>query len=383
MNFVCAKSALVTGVRLAGYALGTRTSMPILGGVKLTVRGESLELYATDLERALSCTVPIKNSGPDGSTVLNGSVFVRIAQHLPEDEEIQIKGSDSDSTVVHLSCGETSFDLPTLPVEDYPEAFSLPDTKVAALEAAKFHRALEQTSFAALKAGETTRLSLTGVAIVLKDGAAKLVATNGYRLSLKTIDVTEILEEGEFLVEAGVLGDLDRVLSQLGVDEVVLFRGEGQLYFQAGDVVFMAKTIAEEFPDFERVIPKDNPIALSFNRRALYDTLQRMAITAAEESGAVTVRASSEETAVRISSSSKDKGEGEERVRLATAPESDIDVAFKAEYLLDALKRMDSEEIALHLSSSDKAGLIEPSGDPFAEQDAGFLYVCMPVRLTS
>lgn len=382
MNFVCMKNDLVFGVKLASYALGTRSSMPILSGLKMEIEGSRLRLQATDLERAVRCEIPIDNQAGDESVVLNGAILSQIAAHLPEDERISLKTDEQDGTVVKLQCGEALFDLPTLAVEDYPEIPPLPQTKIASFKVARFHRGLDQTAFAALKAGETTRLSLTGVDIVLKDASLKMVATNGYRLAMKTAGVKEILEEGEYLIEAGVLTDLDRVLSQLEGETVDLYKGEGQLFFQSTGVTFMAKTIAEEFPDFDRVIPKESPIALIFDRPAFLEALQRIEITAAEESGAVTLRVTNEESAARMNSSSKEKGEAEERVRLKKVPEEGIEISFKAEYLIDALKRMSSEEVALWLSDSEKAGLIEPYGERTAPEDEGFLYVCMPVRLS-
>ena len=381
MDLVLMKDDLVFGVKLASYALGTRSSMPILSGLKFEFAGDKLRLSATDLERAVQCEIPVENNGQDETVILNGAVLSQIASRLPADDRVSLKHDESDGGVVKLRCGEALFDLPTLPVEDYPEIPPLPPDKVATLRIDLFHRGLEQTAFAALKAGETTRLSLTGVDLVLKGGSLKMVATNGYRLAMKTIGAEEILEEGEYLIEAGVLTDLDRVLSQLNGDTVEIYKGSGQLFFRAGGVTFMAKTIAEEFPDFERVIPKDNPISLFFDRHALLEALQRIEITAAEESGAVTFRVTPEESAARINSSSKEKGEAEERVRLRKVPQAEIEISFKAEYLIDALKRMASDEVGLWLTDPEKAGLIEPAGETISPQDEGFLYVCMPVRL--
>jgi DNA polymerase-3 subunit beta len=383
MDFVCLKDDLVFGVRLASYALGTRSSMPILAGLKMEITGNQLRLQATDLERAVRCEIPIENAAGDEAIVLNGTVFNQIASHLPADEKISLQSAADDGTTIKVRCGEASFDLPTLPLEDYPEVAPLPSSKVASVKAAQFHRGLEQTAFAALKAGETTRLNLTGVNLVLKGEHLRMVATNGYRLAVKTIGVEEIHEEGEYLIEASVLTDLDRVLSQVGQPTVDFYRGEGQLFFHTGDVTFMARTIAEEFPDFERVIPKDNPIGLTFDRRTLLEALQRIEITAAEDSGAITLRADAEESAVQINSSSKDKGKAEERVRLKKVPGESVEVSFRGEYVVDALKRLDSEEIALWLAAAEKAGLIEPAGEAIADGDQGFLYVCMPVRLST
>jgi len=351
------KDDLVRGVRLASYALGTRSSMPILAGLKMEITGNQLRLQATDLERAVRCELEIENAAGDEAVVLNGAVFNQIASHLPADEKISLKSEAEDGTTVKVRCGEAAFDLPTLPLEDYPEIAPLPSTKIASVQTAGFHRGLDQTSFAALRAGETTRLNLTGVNLVLKGEHLKMVATNGYRLAVKTIEV--------------------------GRPTVDFYRGEGQLFFQAGTVTFMARTIAEDFPDFERVIPEDNPIALAFDRKALLEALQRIEITAAEDSGAITLAAVAEESAVQITSSSKDKGRAEERVRLKKAPTEGVEISFRGEYVVDALKRLDSEEIALWLAAPERAGLIEPSGEKIVENDQGFLYVCMPVRLST
>jgi len=384
MDLVCLKSDLVFGVRLASHALGARSSMPILAGLKLEIAGDVIRLQATDLERALRCEIPIvENKGGDEAVVLNGTVLNQIAAHLPADERISLTTDPENGTTVKLQCGEATFELPTLPVEDYPEISPLPSTKVATVRIDQFHKGLEQTAFSAFKVAETTRLSLTGVNLVLKDSQLRMVATNGYRLSLKTIDVDEIHEEGEYLIEASVLTDLDRVLALVTSDTVDMYRDDGQIFFHAGGVAFMARTIAEEFPDFERVIPKDNPISLVFDRRSILETLQRTQITAAEDSGAISIQANADESAVQIKSSSNDKGVAEERVRLKQVPSQTIEIKFRAEYIIDALKRFSSEEVCLWLSGSEKAGLIEPAGDAIVESDQGFLYVCMPVRLPS
>ena len=382
MDLVCLKNDLVFGVRLASHALGTRSSMPILAGLKLEIVGNQLRLQATDLERAVRCEIPIENKAGDESIVLNGSVFNQIASHLPPDERISLTSKSEDGTSIQVRCGEVTFDLPTLPTDDYPEIAPLPAAKTATVSIPQFQRGLNQTVFAAKKAGQTTRLSLTGVNLVLKSDHLKLVTTDGYRLAMKTIDIQDIREEAEYLVDASVLTDLDRVLSQLQADTVDIYKGKGQLFFQAAGVTFMARTIAEEFPDFDRVIPKNNSISLVFDRKTLLDALQRIEITAAEDSGAISMKAMPEESAVVIASSSRDKGEAEERVRLQNVPNQGIEISFNANLVIDGLKHLASDEVGFWLEGSLSAALMEPAGDTIPASDHGFLYVCMPVNLT-
>lgn len=383
MDFVCLKNDLVFGVRLASHALGTRSSMPILAGLKLEIEGSQLRLQATDLERAVQCEIPIENKAGNESVVLNGAVFNQIASHLPPDERISLTSKADDGTSVQVRCGEVTFDLPTLLAEDYPDTAPLPAAKTATISISQFQRGLNQTVFAAKKAGQTTRLNLTGVNLVLKTDHLKLVTTDGYRLAMKTVEIQDIREEGEYLIDAGVLTDLDRVLAQLDTDVVDIYRGEGQLFFHAAGVTFMAKTIAEEFPDFDRVIPKNNQISLVFDRKALLDALQRMEITAAEDSGAISLTATPDESAVVVTSSSRDKGEAEERVRLQNVPSEGIRISFNASLLIDGLKHMASDEVGFWLAAPLQAALMEPAGDKIPASDHGFLYVCMPVNLSN
>ena len=148
MDLVCLKNDLVFGVRLASHALGTRSSMPILAGLKLEIEGNQLRLQATDLERAVRCEIPIENKGENESIVLNGSVFNQIASHLPSDERISLTSKADDGTSVQVRCGEVTFDLPTLPADDYPDISPLPSTKTATVSIAQFQRGLNQTILA-------------------------------------------------------------------------------------------------------------------------------------------------------------------------------------------------------------------------------------------
>ena len=378
MEIVCSREDLVFGVRTTSHALGGRTSMPILGGIRFRTTGEGVELGATDLECSIQCTVPAQTQG-EGTVVCPGQVLSQLVTRLPEADEIKLEEADGK---VRLVCGEAVFDLLTLPSEEFPELPKPQGDPLCRLPLEALLRAISQTAFAALRASETTRLALTGVDLVLRDGTIKFAATNGYRLAIKRVTVEGLPEgyDASFLIDAQILGDLHRVLSATSADEVTIYEEGGQLHFSAGPVLFSSRLIQEQFPDFERVIPRDNEIGLFLPREAFLETLRRMEITATEESGAVTLKVAADETAVEVSSASKDKGEGRERVRLAKAPGKDIEIAFKAEYLIDALRRMDSDQVALWLSAPERAGLIEPAGD-IAPGDEGFIYVCMPVRL--
>lgn len=378
MNITFRREDLEFGVRTVSHALGGRTAMPILSGIKLTTLGQEIEFSATDLERAIRCRVPAQVE-TRGSAVLPGQLLAQLVGRLPAVTEAQLEAVDAQ---VRLRCGPATFELPLLPAEDYPQLPEPVSDPLGQIPTEQFLRALAQTAFAALKASETTRLALTGVDIVLKEGAAKFAATNGYRLAIKRVPVLNLPEryEGSLLVDAGILADVHRVLSGLPVETTTLYVETGQVHFQVGSVTFSCRLIQEQFPDFERVIPKDNQIGLFLPREEFLETLRRMELFAAAESGAVTLRATAQSTSLEVSAASRERGKSLEPVELTRPPARGIEIAFKAEYLIDALRRMESDQVALWLSAPERAGLLEPAGN-IAQADEGFLYVCMPVRL--
>lgn len=381
MDLVCSRGELTQAVKIVSRALGKARTMPILAGIKLEVTGNTLKLYATDLERAIGCAIGCENRAEDETLILNGEIFSKITSVLPA-EEVKIKTVDDK---VEILSGSVRFDLFTMPLEDYPEIPPLPAEKLCTLEREKLQRGLEQTTFAALSARETSRLSLTGVDMVFKGSTLKLVATNGYRLALKELSAIKYQQAagGEYLVDSDSLKDLNSILTQIETEEVEIYQEGSNLFFAAGpavapqahQVIFSARLIAEEYPDFEKVIPKENKIGLALDRGAFLDALLRAQITTAEESGAVILRA--EEATLFLSSCAAEKGETEERVNLKK-PVEKITVSFKAEYLIDALKRMSSSEVTFWLADPESAGLLEPAD---GEEDSGFIYVCMPIRL--
>lgn len=375
IDFTCKTQDLIRGMDIAKRTLGSGDEMPILAGVKLQVGSERLHLTSTNLEMATTCNISITNEQDAATLVLKGDVLAQITNRLPEKGKARFRTNPEDSQEVQVSCGGIEFELFQLPVEDYPSVPQKPEQPAFTIQKHQFRTGLKQTTFAALKAKETTRLSLTGVNTILNDDQLKLVATNGYRMALKTLRVNNTEQtEDTFLIDAGALQEWDRIMSHTSSDRIEVYASDSEVFFSCDDIVFSDKLIMEQFPEFEGVIPSDNDLPLYLNRNGLLQTLRRAEITANEESGEVKLHAGEGEDVLQLSSSSPEKGEFSEDVQLHETFKGDITVAFKAEFLIDALRRMEGDQIVLWLADSDTAGLMEP-----VEEQSDFLYVCMPI----
>jgi len=374
IDFKCDTEDLIYGMDVVKRSIGSGRDMPILSGVKLDIRGDELKLTSTDLEMTTRCTIPVTNLKDSATVVLKGDVLAKIMQRIPEDGEVRLTSDPEKNQKVELSSGQINFDLFQLSTADYPEIDKLPEEPVATMDANELKDAIKQTTFAALKAKETTRLSLTGVNTIFGEDQLKMIATNGYRMSIKTVPFSDVEEKMTLLIESSALSELDRILSGTESDEVTIYASKSEVFFVADDVVFSDKLIMEEFPEYEAVIPKDNELPLKLDRERTLDTLARAEITASEESGAVQVTAEEGSDGLTIYSSSPEKGELEEVIELLEPSKGDVQISFKAEFLIDALRRMENDKVVLWLLDSDTAGLLEP-----AEGEGDFIYVCMPI----
>jgi len=373
MNFKCSKTDITFGVKNASRALGSGSALPILAGIKLETSGNNLNLIATDLERTIIVTVPIENQGDDGAYVLNGQLLAKITGMLPEDELEMVMDESGDK--VTISSGEAKFELLLQPIEDYPDVLTTPDDTLLSIPREHLVRALERTAFAAMSAKETSRLNLTGVDIVTDGDKLRLVATNGYRLALKEETLTTEVPDGEYLVDADSLKELQSILSSLKDEEVQVAHHNDHLFFTTPMMTFASRVIQEEYPNIDRVIPKDNNKGVYLSKDAFFGALQRAEITTAPESGAVVLEVI--DSHLLVKSQSAEKGQTEERIPILK-PVEPIKISFRGEYLIDALRRMSSDEVVVWLKDSESAGLLETVDD---ESDQGFIYVCMPIRL--
>ena len=316
----------------------------------------------------------LSNLKSSATVVLKGDVLAKIMQRIPEEGEVRLKSDPEENQKVELSSGAITFDLFQLSREDYPSVEELPEEPIARINVDELKEAIKQTTCAALKAKETTRLSLTGVKTIFSEDQLKMVATNGYRMSVKTIPLAHVDEPNDLLIESGALTELDRILSSTDSDEVSVYASKSEVFFVSDDVIFSDKLIMEQFPEYEAVIPDDNELPLKLDRDRTLETLARAEITASEESGAVKLTAEEGSDGLTMYSSSPEKGELEEVVELLETSKGDVEISFKAEFLIDALRRMSAEEVVLWLLDSETAGLLEP-----AKGEGDFLYVCMPI----
>jgi DNA polymerase III subunit beta len=377
MGIVVERQSLMNGLSLVQGIVERRNTVPILGHVLIEPDAQSIRLAATDLEVGISTQVPCK-SGKEKSLTLNARKLFEIVRET-EGEEFSINSLDNDW--VELKCGRSRFKMMGLDPRSFPAMPSQstkadgPKKSVKAaltISAAVLATMIDKTIFSV--SPDEARYNLSGVYLEAHDaGKARMVATDGHRLSMIDRVVPGFAMEGGTIIPRKGLTELRKLLDQGGESEVKLLL-DGQLAsLKRGPTEVSMRLVEGEFPDYRGVVPKQTKYHIKVGRDALQASIKRAAIFSNERYHGVKLALAA--GSLTVSSTSPEMGEASETIDVDYRGD-EFSVGFNAAYLLQALAVIPAEsEIDLGLSDEASPGLLR------TPSDSEFSYVVMPMRL--
>ena len=365
MHLEADRDTLVECSQAVLRVVSPRATHPVLGGIRITASGGSVELAATDLEIFVAVTEQVATP-EEGVVVVPGKLFGEVLRSLPTGRvSIATNGSE-----VSIRAGRTEFSLSTLANEDFPEFAHAEDRTTAVAEAGELARALKQVVRAA--STDEVRPVLTGVLWSFSEGSVRLVATDSYRLALREVVLKEGPPEGDMVIPGRALSELGRHLGAPGVGEVTIRVGETQATCTAGRTRLVTRLIEGEFPKYRQLVPEGYPNRLTVDRGELAQAVQRVSVVA----GTNTPVKIHLDTTVRLTAVEAGVGEASEEVEGAAYQGEPMVVAFNPRFLGDGLDGLDGEEAILEVASPTKPGLLR------GKDHDEFTYIAMPVRLS-
>jgi DNA polymerase-3 subunit beta len=367
MKVICNRGALLDGLLMAANVVASRTPKPVLQCVKLTAEENTLTIAATDLEVAIRYSDNQVQIERAGETLVPADKLRDIVRESVDDtlsievanDNATIKGQDSKFTIYTQNPKEFP------PVPDF--------SGEADFEIAGGHlkQLIGQTLFAAAK--ESTRYAFNGVLVVAKGKTINLVSTDGRRLAQAKGDISnsgKLPKEGtKAIVPAKALQLIDKLIDD--PEAAVSFQiRENQVIFHTADATLTSNLVEGQFPPYEDVIPKDTDKAMTAGTADFLSAVRRAALLTTEESKGV--RLAFGKNGLKLTSRSPEAGEAE--VNFPCKFEgSEMEIGFNPQFLTEALRVVDTDEISLELTAPNRPGLLK--GGP------NFLYVIMPVNL--
>ena len=368
MKFSCSREAFLKPLQVVQGVVERRQALPILANVLLRCDEGSLMATATDMELELSVGV----SMPDceaGETTVPARKLLDICRSLPAEAPIEFR---LERDRVQLRSGRSRFQLSTLPVKDYPSSDGLSGEARLSLTQGELKQLLELTHFA--MAHQDVRYYLNGLLLEMGRRGLRAVATDGHRLAVAEMELEGAAEVDRSIIlpRKGVM-ELMRLLSG-GDEPVSLSMSSSAVQVELGDTRLTSKLIDGRFPDYERVIPREEQCdkRFSVDRETLRQSLQRVAILSNDKYRAVRVVLG--EGTLRLLATNPDQEQAEEEMEVAYDGEP-LEIGFNVSYLIDALVNLPSANAHLFMTDSSSSCLIR--GD-----EAGLCeYVVMPMRL--
>lgn len=367
MKFTITRDNLQQGLAAVAASVPTRTTLPVLSNLLIEAEEDGVRMSATDLDMAVSLTVPAEVAEAGGLTV-PAKKLQELARELPEFPVSVTTKADR----LELNCGRAVFRINGLPKEEFP---AFPDVSFEGswkVTGTVLQNLIRHTTFAV--STEESRPILNGVLWQFMDGEMRMVATNGHRLARMRVPAEAAgAPAADLIVPPKALAQVDRLFGP--EEEIEVARSENHLGFREGGRQIFTRLIEGPYPNYEQVIPKDNDRIAIVDRSALLQSLRRMAVVASEQTHRVRLLFGG--SMLRFMVETPDLGEASEELEVDYRGEP-LEIGFNASYLLEVLKFMPGEDVRLSFKASDRAAIVEPAA---GEEDTGFLCLVMPLRL--
>lgn len=344
-----------------------RTTIPILANIFVESLDDRLRLVATDLDITIMTDCAAAVQVP-GRLTVESKMFQNLVRNLP-DEGLSLRLEDDS---LEITSGRFRSRLAVSDPAEYPTVPEVPDRGPYALPLDLFQLMLKRVDFAITK--DDPKFQLNGALVKLLPGEIEIAATDGHRLAVVRAAVEG--EEPPFeqqLFPRKLLTEFSRFTDE----SVEISKSENHIGFWMGDRNLVSRIVELRFPQYERVIVRDNPYRARIDRTELLASLRRVSLMAHEKARGVRFRfdASGELTLVSIGF---DRGSAEETLAMSYQGET-VEVALNASYVMDVLQVLEGPTVEFQLKDSGTQTVVVPVDDDARLEE--YIYVLMPMRL--
>ncbi|MEX8547418.1 MAG: DNA polymerase III subunit beta [Mucilaginibacter sp.] len=372
MRFIVSTSTLLKQLQAVSGALSSSTVLPILENFLFQIKDGNLTISATDLQTSMTTSLTVETN-ENGRICIPSRILLDTLKSLPEqpvtfsvDEKtfaVEIKAGDGS----YKLSGENGEDFPKIPVVENASSVSLPASVLA--------EAINKTIFAV--SNDELRPAMTGVYCQLTPEHFTFVATDAHKLVRYRRKDAHSATSTSFIMPKKALNLLKSSLPSEDVAVSVEYNSTSA-FFKFGNINLVCRLIDERYPDYDAVIPTNNPNKLTIDRLSFLGSLSRVAIYANKTTHQVRLKVEGNE--LNISSEDLDfSNEAHEKLTCQYEGE-DLEIGFNARFLIEMLKNLNCEEVSLEMSTPNRAGLLLPQG---GDENEDVLMLVMPVMLNS
>ncbi len=371
MKFSVSSSELLKQLQMASGAIGSNPVLPILEDFLFVIENKRLRIAATDLETSITTEIEVM-ADTDGSVAIPAKILLDTLKELPT-QPITISVNEENFAIQITSAfgkyklaGENGQDFPKI-----PDADGVDNIKV---QSPTLTKAISKTLFAT--SNDELRPSMTGVYFQVDFNKLTFVATDAHKLVKYTFTDIESEVSTNFIVPKKALNLLKGILPAGG--EVSLAFNNSNAFFTFGDVKLVCRLIDARYPDYNAVIPTDNPHTLTLGRTDFQNSLKRIAIYANKTTNQVILNIN--DGSLTVSAQDLDFSNEATEQMACTYEGEPLNIGFNAKFLIEMLGVLESDEIKMALSNPTRAGILFPTEK---SDDEEIMMLVMPVMLSN
>lgn len=368
MKVTIPRQDLLEAVNKVKSVVASKSALPILSHILMETGPGCLQIIATDLKVSVECAVDCTVHTSGALTVSCARLSSMLAE-LP-DEDISL--TLADNSVIELKCGRIETKLFSMSPDEFPPVRSFDGVEPFTFRQGALKRLFLKCSFAICS--DQARYNLTGLLFEVSDGRLTVVATDGRRMSLAL--ETEGVPEGtecKVIIPSKMVHELERLLDD---DEVVeVFMDESQAAFVFNRLRLVTALIEGNFPNYDMVIPKKHDKEVVVDTAKFTEAMRRTRTMTNDKFNSV--RVSTGDGIMRLRVVTPEVGEYEEELAIDYAGET-VEIAFNPDFVLEVLRRVETEKVCLVLKDAQSPGVIKPYTE--APLDT-YVNVVMPIRI--
>jgi len=369
MKITCDKQLLNEYINIVSKAVSSRTTLPILECLLLIADQTGFRMIGNDLELGIeSCYIPAEVM-EEGSIALDARMFSDIIRRLPGDQTT-IQADSKYVTII--KSGKAEFKILGHSGEEFP--FLPPVEKVTpyVTTAIELKNMIRQTIFSVSL--DDSKPALTGELLEIKDGVTTLVSVDGFRISMRTLQLPDDSITLRAIIPAKTLNELSKILPGDSDAQVSIYTSDHHILFELDQFILVSRIIDGDFFSYEKVFTDDYTTLVNTDRSGLVDALERASLISKDtRKNPVCLNIANEQIVITSNTEI-----GTSYDELSTVQDGiDLDIAFNPRYLIDALKALDEERVTMQFTTPLSPCIIK------GEENEDQKYLVVPLRMKS
>ncbi|MDA8923544.1 DNA polymerase III subunit beta [Flavobacteriaceae bacterium] len=369
MKFIVSSSQLLKQLQVLGGVINTSNTLPILDNFLFELNQDRLTITASDLETSMSASITVESTST-GNIAVPARLLLDTLKTFPE----QPLTFSAENNTIEISANNGKYSLAYLAGDEFPKAVHIKDPSKTVIMGDTLANAINTTLFAS--GNDDLRPVMSGVFFQFSTEGLTFVATDAHKLVKYTRSDVTASGTAEFIMPKKALQILKGIL-QGSEEDINVEYNETNAQFSFGSTTLSCRLIEGKYPNYEAVIPKENPNVLTIHRETLLNSLRRVSIFSNKTTHQIRLKIAGAE--LNISAEDYDfSNKAEERLSCSYAGD-DLQIGFNSRFLIEMLNNLGAEEISLAMSMPNRAGIITPLDG--VEEGEQVTMLVMPVML--